>query len=348
MKRIKFKELTLIILVAILFFIIGNMANQLNIYASVKDYFSPLINTQKVEKTTENFLQETQYGAYEISSLSLNKALLQDSEKPLKFLVTGHIYGNPYEEDLFHPATTLMTNIQIINQFELDMVVLLGDIVKESTEENFSNFSQNFLSYFTIPVFNAVGNHDIENRDLYIEKFGKTNFSFLFKEHLFIFLDTNIETYSLTDNQLDFIEDTISKSLGNNNVKSIHVFAHHVFFFENPNNSSSPYYRTNVSYSMDRNVEKFIYKFLIPLSRETPIFLYTGDVGAWCGNLSPYYRKYDGSKVTAIATGIGNCEEDSILIIEEINNEITLAVFSLLGKEMMTIDYYDDNYWKSR
>jgi len=348
MKRKKFIKLILITLVAILFFIIGNMSAQLNISPSVKYIISPRMNTEKVEKTSEIFHQKTQYSTDEISFFSLNNALLQDSEKPLKFVVAGHIYGNPYEEDLFHPATTLMTNVQLINEFDLDMVVLLGDIVKESTEENLNHFSQNFLSYFSVPVFNAVGNHDVENRDLYIEKFGETNFSFTFKENLFIFLDTNIELFSLTDNQLDFIENTITDPLIRKNVKSIHIFAHHVFYFKTPSDTLSPFYRSNVNYSMEKKVEDFILNKLVPLSLETPVFIYTGDVGAWCGNLSPYYEKFKGSNVITVATGIGNCEEDSVLIVEEINDKITIEVFSLVGKEMWPIESYNDEYWKGQ
>jgi len=346
MNRIKFKELILIVLVAGLFFVIGYMINQLNVYSYLK---LKIISPQKKPNsyTYPTTLVDTTTDPNEISSFSLNDKALIGSDKPLKFLVAGHIYGNPNKEDLNLPATTFLTNVQLINQLNFDMVVLLGDIVKEPSEEKFDYFSNNFLNFMQVPVFNAVGNHDVGNRDLYINKFGGTTFSFIFKEHLFIFLDTNIEMFSLDDNQLDYIQKEIIEAINDKKVKSIHLFAHHVFFFENANNSPSPYHRTNDMYSVSNKVYEFVQDTLIPLSLQTPIIIYTGDVGAWCGNLSPYYKKYDGSNVTAIATGIGNCEEDSVVIVEEINNDITLSVFSLIGKEMKAIEYYDDNYWKN-
>lgn len=348
MNSVKFKELLLIILVAALFFIIGNMANQFNVYAYIQ---SKILFPQKNQNSYSYpaTLVETTSDPDEISSYSLNDKALIDSEKPLKFFVAGHIYGNPNVKEVYHPATTLLTNVQLMNQFNLDMVVLLGDIVKESTEENFDLFTNNFLDFVQVPVFNAVGNHDVGNRDLYIKKYGETTFSFIYKEHLFIFLDTNLELFSLDENQLNYIQNEIIKEIDEKKVKSIHLFAHHVFFFENSNYSSpSSYYQTNESYSINKKVQEFIQDTLIPFSLQTPVFIYTGDVGAWCGNLSPYYKKYDESNVIAIATGIGNCEDDSVLVVEEINNEITLKVFSLGQKEMMPIDYYNDDYWKSR
>jgi hypothetical protein len=346
MKHHKFTELLLIVLVAILFFIIGNMTKQLNIYAQIHNILSPQIKTHTVEVSINSGL----YESGEISSFSLNKALLQDSEKPLKFLVAGHIYGNPYQEDLSNPAITLTTNLQLFNQSNLDMVILLGDIVKESTEENLNQFTNNFLNYIKIPVFNAVGNHEMENRNLYNQKFGETNFAFIYKEHLFIFLDTNIKTFTLTDNQLDFIQNSITQSFDRNNIKTIQIFAHHVFFYKSPFLPFPSKYQPNVKYSVEKNVEKFIEDVLDPISDLVPVYIYAGDVGAGaqCGNLSPYYDKFKKTNVITIATGIGNCEDDSVLLVEEMNDQIFIKAISLVGKEMMPIELYNEKYWKDQ
>jgi hypothetical protein len=347
MTRIKFKELTLIILVAVSFFLLGNILRQFNFYSFLRSNLLSRLENRKSFIDSSLFI-ETSHDTDEISSLSLNNKVLIDTGKPLKFLVAGHIYGNPYENNTYHPATTLLTNLQLFNQLDFDMVVLLGDIVKESNEDHFDNFTNNFLDFLKVPVLNAVGDHDVGSRVLYLDKFGETTFSFVYKEYLFIFLDTNLRTFSLDEKQLNYIQETINSVSNKNKVKSIHIFAHHVFFFKTPFKPISNYYRTNESYSIDKLTRKFIRDTLIPISLRTPIFIYTGDVGAWCGNLSPYYKKFDGSNITAIATGIGNCEEDSVLIVEEINNEITLTVFSLLGKEMMPIEFYNDDYWKNK
>jgi predicted phosphodiesterase len=350
MKRTKYKELLLLILVAILFFIIGNMSNQLNLYAYLKRLFSRPLNSQVVEKSTDVSFYETQYETDEISLLSLNKDMLLESEKPLKFLVAGHIFGDPYDDNLIQPAMTLQKNLQTFNQMDLDMIVLLGDIIKNSTEENFNHFTNFFLEVIQIPVFNAVGNHDVEKRDLYTKKFGETNFSFIYKDHLFIFLDTNIETFTLTDNQFNYIENTIIESLDRKSLKSIHIFVHHVIFYKSPAIAFPSKFQPNVNYSMKKNVEKFIINILDPVSDLVPVFIYAGDVGAGaqCGNLSPYYDYFKNTNVITIATGIGNCEEDSVLIVQETNNEIYIEPYSLVGKEMLPIETYNTEYWKKK
>ena len=225
MNRIKFKELLLLVLVAVLFFVIGNMATQVNIYTFIQ---SKILSPKEDQNSYSlpSTLVETKFDLDEISSFSLNEKPLIDSEKPLKFLIAGHIYGNPNENDVNKPATTLLTNVQLINQMNLDMVVLLGDIVKESTEENFDYFNKYFLDFMQVPVFNAVGNHDVGNRILYKNKFGETTFSFIYKEQLFIFVDTNVELFSLDENQLTYVQNEIIKAINDNKVKSIHLFAH--------------------------------------------------------------------------------------------------------------------------
>jgi len=178
MKKIKFKELILLILIALLFFIIGNMF-QHSIFSNLKDL---LLNSKTYNndyKASYTSLTSDNSEFEEVSKLSLNKLRLKNSNEPLKILVAGHVYGNPYEVDNFHPAMTLQTNIQLFNQMSLDMIVFLGDIIHKPTEENLTYLHQNFLQYFTVPVFNAVGNHDVQNRPLYMEVFGETNFSFL-------------------------------------------------------------------------------------------------------------------------------------------------------------------------
>lgn len=347
MPRTKVKELSSIILIAAVFFVLGSMFEQLNIFNIIKFQISI---PQAVKKSNHNPTTASEQTLNTNISLnhSLNLITLIDSGEPLKFLVAGHILGEHNEDILYHPATTLLTNIELFNQNNLDMIVLLGDIVKESNEKTFENFTKNFLAYIRVPVFNAVGNHEIKNRELYIKEYGDTTFSFIYKEHLFIFLDSNIEPFSLDEKQIFYVEDEIKKAIQTTNVKSIHIFSHHVFYFKPTFDNSFYLYRTNEYYTPKRTIDYFISKILIPISFETPIFIYTGDVGAWCGNLSPYYKKFAGSNVTAIATGIGNCEEDSVVIVEEIDNQITLTVFSLVGKEMMPIESYDDNYWKNK
>ena len=111
---------------------------------------------------------------------SMNKIGFRVTDPPAyQFLVAGHIYGSHNEADS-RPAATLLQNLPAIQQMGLDMIVLLGDSVNDSTLEDYHNLEVKFLDQLGIPVFNAIGNHDIRNngRSIYEERYGPTYFTF--------------------------------------------------------------------------------------------------------------------------------------------------------------------------
>ena len=141
---------------------------------------------------------------------SLNSRSLEDTDNPLKFIVAGHIYGKPGDDE-FHPALTLLTNIALLNEFDTDFMIFLGDMVWNPSEKTFNDLEMFIIDQINIPVFNAVGNHDVTKRDWYQSRYGSTVYAFKFKNQLFFILDTTLKSYDLTPNQFSFIEDTIKE-----------------------------------------------------------------------------------------------------------------------------------------
>jgi hypothetical protein len=94
----------------------------------------------------------------------------------------------------------------------------------------------------------------------------------------------------------------------------------------------------------------FLEKWLIPLSRSFPIFIYAGDVGAFeQGNLSPLYEKIPGEDIFFLATGLGNNDHDSILyVVADDNGFPQIKPISLTGKDLNAIEYYSFDYWFTR
>lgn len=72
-------------------------------------------------------------------------------------------------------------------------VVILGDWVNEGSPEHHAYFRQEAPEYgFSFPVFFSPGNHDVDSEkyplDQFEKEYGPRNFSFVFKNNIFIFI----------------------------------------------------------------------------------------------------------------------------------------------------------------
>jgi len=279
----------------------------------------------------------------------MNSAPLEDNEESLKFLVAGHIYGKPGDDE-FHPSPSLLRNISLLDMQNPDFVVLLGDTVWKPSEDNFDLLDLLILDPVEVPVFNAVGNHDVTKRELYQSRYGNTIYAFTYKNQLFFILDTTLNYYDLNPDQLSFVKITIENQIQTSDINGINIFMHHVLFLDEAEVVGKQLLKPNEGDGISASFHDFLRSTLYPISQSIPVYIYAGDVGAFSkGNLSPLYKKSPANGVTFVATGLGNHQFDSILLVEEdLNHQLIISPFSLTGKEMNQIEYYDFQYWLSK
>jgi len=113
---------------------------------------------------------------------------LDEKLEKYSFLVGGHLYGDPSTHSVF-PSASLLANIDMINGSGAKFFVSLGDNVRLTNY--FSHYHKAFTSKLTLPLFNAIGNHDVTDRKMYEARFGKTYYHFVFNNALFVFLDSD-------------------------------------------------------------------------------------------------------------------------------------------------------------
>lgn len=328
-------------------FLLGAFAYRAGWVTAAKSKLVQWISNDQLEVDEISESPSSQKTSFAKQYLSMNEMPLSQNEKPISFVVAGHIYGS-HEEDDIHPAITLLTQLQVINKMNLDMALLLGDVVPHANPNEFDRFERFFLKYLTFPAYNAVGNHDVEDRDLYWSRYGETVFAFTYKEHLFIFLDTTRSYCSLTVDQFDYIKEHVSQTIKTSPLKGIHLLMHHVLFLDAATLTQQTMSMPNETCPPVEVFNEFMWDYLVPLSKQVPVYMYAGDVGAWNGNLTPYYEKLPDSNVTCLATGLGHSQMDSVIIARERDGELHFEVFSLTGKDTLPIDTYTYSYWIDR
>ena len=68
-------------------------------------------------------------------------------------------------------------------------MIFLGDMVWNPSEKTFNDLEMFIIDQINIPVFNAVGNHDVTKRDWYQSRYGSTVYASNLKiNYFFLFL----------------------------------------------------------------------------------------------------------------------------------------------------------------
>lgn len=244
--------------------------------------------------------------------------LSEDSlENDFSFLVIGHAYGS--QNKSVFPAQSLIHGIELINDIHPDFMILLGDNFKKADSIHILYFKKLFLDKLSFPVWNAVGNHDLNTNDsnhernynTYNKHFTqKTYFSFDIKSSLFIVLDTELAIKNgqtngtIAGSQKTFLFETINSFADKkqSTQKNIFICSHQEINLNETNNYSSD-----------------IYPFLSKIAdREINIYILSGDMGKRSNSL--YSIEDKNGRIKYIHTHIADEIQDKILRINVKNN----------------------------
>ena len=157
---------------------------------------------------------------FSINNIELSSTIKNQN---FSFLIAGHAYGS--QSQSVYPCQSLTQNIEKINSDSSEFMILLGDNFRIADSINIALFKSSFLNKLNIPVFNALGNHDVnmrykdefkQNYENYHKHFSsKTYYQFSINSSLFIILDTEMSEKdgrsngTISGSQLAFLQKTI-------------------------------------------------------------------------------------------------------------------------------------------
>lgn len=148
-----------------------------------------------------------------------------DREDKIQFAIISDLHGGNI------PGVFLEARDKL-NKLQPSFVLSIGDLIDGYTmdsalvQEEWSSFTQKVDS-LTMPFFYVSGNHDVSNNFLkqqWIKRFGRTYYYFLYKNALFLMLDTEDgNTDGVSKKQSDYIRKVIND---HQNVRWTFVFMH--------------------------------------------------------------------------------------------------------------------------
>lgn len=230
------------------------------------------------------------------------------SQEPYSFFVAGHTYGDPgVNNPGLHPP--FLAYFDSINaNTDITFGVLTGDIVSPNPiAQDWDEVDAN-LATLNVPVHFAVGNHDMENRPLYEERYGDTYYTLKKGEDLCIFLDPNLDGWNISGDQLNFLKATLSDL---DEVRNIYVFVHQVLWAEGDNKYSYIGVNSNAGKADEINFWTEVEPLFHNIGHQT--YFFAGDLGAgdWSSDFA--YDRYD--NINLIASGMGGPFGDHFIVV---------------------------------
>lgn len=271
-----------------------------------------------------------------------NKRPIADTSVSYSFIVSGHFHGSSTSQSTF-PAATLLASLDTINSLKASMLISLGDLFIDVNEMYINHYQKSLFDKLEMPIFNAVGNHDLSNNNYYEKVFGKTFFSFTNHSELFIVLNTEINDGSIKDEQLLFLKNTLNIA-HSGKIKNIFIFSHRPVWSEN-NSSYQDFFKGNTRTVFgENNFEDDIKPLLTELSKEKSIYWMSGSMAD--APASFFYHKELETNITFIQTAIRDLPRDAVLQVNVDDGRVTFNGISLTGQALQPIESFNIDYWK--
>ncbi len=270
-----------------------------------------------------------------------NKLSIIDTNTSYTFLVSGHFHGASYNKSTL-PAATLLAGIDTINSFRSSFFISLGDLFLDASETYINNYQKKLFNKLDMPLFNAVGNHDVSNDNFYEKNYGKTFYSFTCNSEFFIVLNTELNDGSIKDEQLTFLE-TALKEANSAKIKNIFIFSHRPIWSEN-NPVYSELFAGNTRTSFgENNYEDEVKPLLLDISKSKSIYWMSGSMAD--APASFFYHKELESNITYMQTAIRDLARDAVLKVNVLDGNVSFNGISLTGQSLSSIETYNLDFW---
>ncbi len=297
--------------------------------------------------------------ARSIRSSFNGRTLAARSGPPFSFLVCGHVYGRP-GIGRPRPATTMVEHVDRMRAANADFLMLLGDCFFAWSEEEIERLTAFLSAELPIPVFNAPGNHDLPDRADYERRFGPTWFAFDQGGCRMIVLDTEIDPWSLSGAQLDFLIAELARARRpETRPRAIFLFGHKPIWAGTRDTavaslkSNTP---TTLGVLADRAPElptfnRDVRPLLREIAKEIPVWFFAGDVGAFEQHTLHLFMEKDdrAPALRYLAVGLGDLDRDAFLKVTVPSaGEPSVEAIEFRSGEHRDMTAYDGAYWMRR
>ena len=266
-----------------------------------------------------------------------NKPVKVDSTGNYSFIVSGHFHGGSTNRTGY-PTNTLLANLDWINESDNCMLISLGDLFLDVSND-ISQYESSFFSKLKKPMFNAVGNHDLTG-DIYQNNFGETYFYWLINNDIHIILDTELDDGSIKNEQLAMLKE-VKELTQTQNINNVFIYAHRTLWAKTYSELDL-LFQDNTQSVLGNNFESDVLPILKDIETRSQVYWFSGSIGD--APASFFQFKSDG--IQYIATAIRGLPRDAVLIVNvNSKGEVNFETKTFTNQELMPFENYNVEYW---
>lgn len=284
------------------------------------------------------FLNTFNLCAQPISSFN-NKTLEVDSTGNYSFIISGHFYGDGTNKSGY-PANTLLANLDWINESDACMLICLGDLFMDITND-IPKYKTSLFDKLEIPLFNAVGNHDLTG-SVYQENYGATFFKFQIGKDIHVILDTELDNGDLKSDQLKMLSE-VARQCKSEKINNVFFYAHRTIWKDSYTELEG-LFQDNTQSITSVNYKAEVLPIVSRIAAKTNVFWFAGSLGN--APSSFFYFKDEQNKITYIATAIRALLRDAVLIADIKNGQVSFTTHSFTNQTLEPLEHYDVAFWK--
>lgn len=282
----------------------------------------------------------TAHGAEIISPLTKQPVLVPDSAPSYKFLVSGHWYGASTSRSGF-PASTVLGNIERFNATGASFFLLTGDIFQNAKSDQ-ARYAQSLYEPLRIPLFNAVGNHDLDG-GYYGGLFGSTSMQWDVRNDRYIFLDTERDDSSIKGDQLAMLK-TAASDAEAGKLRYIFITSHRPIWAEA--GAYADLFTNNTRSLAGCNYDKDVLPLLRRMLEHAEVFWIAGSMGG-TAPASILFETPE-PKLHYVMSAIRDEARDAVLLAEVAPDSVRWKAISLTGKWVGPVQDYDAAWWREQ
>ncbi len=268
------------------------------------------------------------------------KSINSDSSGNYCFLVSGHFYGDGNNNSHF-PANTLLANLDWINHSNAAMLVCLGDLFKDISND-IPHYESSLFNQLEMPLVNTVGNHDLTG-SVYQEHYGETGFSFEVNGDVHLILDTERDNGDIEGDQLDRLKKIAAKvKLGH--VNNVFIYTHRTVWSD-AYQEIDGLFLDNTQGITGTNYKEDVLPVLKEISAKASIYWFSGSLGS--APASFFYFKDTPNGVTIIGTAIRSLPRDAVLMVKVTDGKVLFETHSLTGEQLLPLEHYSVEFWQN-
>jgi len=267
-----------------------------------------------------------------------NLEVANDSTNNYSFIVSGHFYGGSSNRTGY-PVNTLLANLDWVNGQDHKMLICLGDLFMD-VKNDIPKYQSSLFDKLEIPLFNAVGNHDLTG-NIYEDNFGQTSFYLSINKDVHVFLDTEKDNGDIKNEQVELLKSVVDFTKFTE-VNNVFIYSHRTVW-KDCYDEMEGIFEDNTQSLAETNFEDEVLPLVNLMSKKSEVYWFSGSLG----DAPASFFYHEDENLTIIATAIRGLPRDAMLEVSVTGGKVSFTPYSLTGEELHPLEEYNVDFWQS-